>query len=274
MHRQLRELDRWYRDLEAPRRARGKAWRRFFVTCATSVVAVVATLVVLHQQGVVVSLDGVGRLVGRGPAVTPAGVEGSYRFLATQPGESGVPVTYNPCKRIHVVVNEELAPGTAGALLDSALARVAEVTGLQFVRDGRTDELPSSDRPIQDAGRYGRGWSPVLVAWTTPEDQHGLEGDVIGLGGSSRSSDPVTGRARYVTGTVALDTPAMRRLLQRPDGMLAARAILMHELGHVVGLAHVDDPNELMYDDNVGRTDFGPGDLQGLAVLGRGACVG
>jgi hypothetical protein len=274
LHRQLRDLDRWYRDLEAPRRARGEAWRRFFVTSATSVVAVVASLVVLHQQGIVVRFDGVGRLVGRGPSVSPEGARGSYRFLATQPSGSRVPVSYNPCKPIHVVVNDDLAPASADALLDSALDRVAEVTGLTFVRDGRTDELPSSDRPAEDPGRYGRGWSPVLVAWTTPEIDHGLEGDVVGLGGSTRVSDTISGRLRYVTGTIALDTPAMRRVLQRSDGVLAARAIVMHELGHVVGLGHVDDPGELMYDDNVGRTDFGPGDLRGLAILGRGACAG
>jgi hypothetical protein len=151
---------------------------------------------------------------------------------------------------------------------------VSDVTGLTFVRDGRSDELPSSDRPVEDAGRYGPGWSPVLVAWTTPEVDHGLDGRVVGLGGSTRLMDPATGRVRYVTGTIALDTPAMRRVLQRSDGVLAARAIIMHELGHVVGLAHVKDAGELMYDDNVGRTDFGPGDLTGLAVLGRGPCVG
>src|SRR4051795_12774560 len=77
LHRQLRDLDRWYRDFEAPRRARSDAWRRFFVTSATSVVAVVASLVVLHQQGVVVTFDGVGRLVGRGPSVASGATSGS-----------------------------------------------------------------------------------------------------------------------------------------------------------------------------------------------------
>ena len=38
----------------------------------------------------------------------------------------------------------------------------------------------------------------------------------------------------------------------------------MHELGHVVGLGHVDDPCELMNADNKGRTSFGSGDLRGL----------
>src|SRR5919112_2765848 len=61
MHRQLRELDRWYAQQEERRRVGTDAWRRIFVAAATSVVAVVATLVLLHQQGIVVTLDGVGR---------------------------------------------------------------------------------------------------------------------------------------------------------------------------------------------------------------------
>jgi predicted Zn-dependent protease len=50
------------------------------------------------------------------------------------------------------------------------------------------------------------------------------------------------------------------------------RAILDHELGHVVGLGHVQDPHELMYDEQLERTTFGPGDLQGLARVGSVAC--
>ena len=34
----------------------------------------------------------------------------------------------------------------------------------------------------------------------------------------------------------------------------------------------VDDTAELMYADNVGLLEFGPGDREGLAALGRGRC--
>jgi len=46
----------------------------------------------------------------------------------------------------------------------------------------------------------------------------------------------------------------------------------MHELGHVVGLAHVHDPAQIMFNDNIGQTDLGDGDRRGLAALGAGPC--
>ena len=86
----------------------------------------------------------------------------------------------------------------------------------------------------------------------------------------------LTGRLRYVTGAVSLDAPGMARTLgaDPAHGRALARAIVMHELGHVVGLGHVDDPQELMDAENVGRTSFGPGDLRGLSRLGQGPCSG
>jgi hypothetical protein len=199
---------------------------------------------------------------------------GPYAFLAHQQGQPGVPVTYDGCRPIHVVVNDSIAPPGADGILDEALASVTAATGLRFVRDGRTDELPAAGRPLRDPARYGGGFSPVLVAWVTPAQVPGLAGRVAGLGGSPPRVDPATGRLTYVTGTVSLDSTASWRILSQPDGRALLRAIVMHELGHVVGLDHVEDAGELMYDENVGRTSWGPGDLTGLAVLGTGPCTG
>ena len=60
----------------------------------------------------------------------------------------------------------------------------------------------------------------------------------------------------------------------RTDGPERAnmQAIVDHEFGHVVGLDHVSDPGELMYQSNVGMTDYGPGDLEGMARLGSIPC--
>ena len=273
MHRQLRDLDRWYAQQARPASRRGDGRRRFLVGGTTAVVAVLATGHVLDVQGLDIGLHGIHARHGAGPS-TPVAGSGSYRFIAHQPGRPDDPVTYDPCRPIHVVVNDAIAPPGAERLLAEALSEVSRATGLIFTRDGRTDEVPRESRPLRDPARYGSGWSPVLVAWTTPAAVPGLEGRPVGLGGSARVADGLSGRWTFVTGTVSLDTPVMQGIIARPDGEAGGRAILMHELGHVVGLAHVDDSREVMYADNVGVTQFGSGDLAGLAALGRGRCGG
>ena len=71
---------------------------------------------------------------------------------------------------------------------------------------------------------------------------------------------------------MVFDAPQMRRILRQPGGRDRARAIVLHELGHLVGLLHVDDPGELMHREDVGRLELGPGDREGLAALGSGTC--
>jgi predicted Zn-dependent protease len=76
-----------------------------------------------------------------------------------------------------------------------------------------------------------------------------------------------------VTGGVELDAAQFAELLSRDDGAAVARAIVLHELGHALGLAHVSDPAQLMYPTQSGVWDFAAGDLAGLAQLSSGACA-
>ena len=51
------------------------------------------------------------------------------------------------------------------------------------------------------------------------------------------------------------------------------RAIIMHELAHVVGFDHVADSKQLMHAENSGITEFADGDRAGLTLLGSGTCI-
>jgi hypothetical protein len=203
----------------------------------------------------------------------PAGA-GGYRFLETLP--SGGPVTYDPCRPIHYVIREHQTPSGGDILIRRAVARVAAATGLVFIDDGSTTEAPSTDRPDYQPGRYGKTWAPVLIAWTDPQEFPDLAGSTIGLGGSryrelSSATGAVQARA-YVSGSISLDAPQLAGVIDQ-DGAAAAQAVILHELGHLVGLGHVNDPHQLMYPESaLQETAYGDGDLRGLARLGAGSC--
>jgi hypothetical protein len=202
------------------------------------------------------------------PGPLPA-EEGPFGFAATQPG-SDRPVAYDPCRPIHVVVNSRTAPPGGDTLLREALATVSVATGLRFVIDGPTTETPATDRVAYQPGRYGDRWAPVLVAWSDPGESPDLAEGIAGRGGSNWLELP-TGSV-YITGQVVLDGPDLARAVAA-DEQAVVRGIIAHELGHLVGLDHVDAPDQLMYPETDGTvTEFQAGDVRGLARLGAGAC--
>ena len=66
--------------------------------------------------------------------------------------------------------------------------------------------------------------------------------------------------------------PTDHLVVVAPAGLLLEQVALLHEVAHVVGLGHVSEPMELMYADNTGQVELGPGDREGLARLGSLPC--
>jgi hypothetical protein len=194
--------------------------------------------------------------------------DGGYTFSNTSGGQ---PVTFSSCRPVRVVINDTLRPKGAYGLVEQAVAEASRASGLTLTIVGSTDEAPDPNRALEQ-GRYGLGWAPVLISWTTPDVIPELKGLPDARGGPRGITETSTGRTYYVTGQVYLDTPALEDLLRqgRTDEV---RATVMHELGHVLGLGHVVSPYELMSGHNFGLTRYGPGDLAGLARLGHGPCI-
>ena len=208
--------------------------------------------------------------LGTPPPVTG---EGGYAFTASH--ADGSPVTFDPCRQVHVVVNPAHEPPGARDLLLRVLGELSAATGLQLVVDGETTEVMTTGREAYQPDRYGDRWVPVLVTWDSPAGDPPnplLAGDVLGRAGPI----PFTGRepdsTRWVSGQAVFNAPAVGALLELGRDH-DAEAVLLHELGHVVGLAHVTDPFQVMYDTNsYPLSSYRAGDRRGLELLGMGRC--
>lgn len=271
--RLLKQMDRLEaRNAKAVPGDRGR--RRATVAVAALVVAVgglwVASILTEDAVSVASSLPDRPADAMDGPigAADGAGAQSdAYSFIDTQDGSSD-PVTYDPCVPIHVVVDTRTMIDGGMRMLDEALGEIQEATGLAFVVDGVTDDPPAEEVVRDQDG----GWSPVTVSWSDPKWSADLKGSVAGYAGSTPLRHD--GHWWFVTGSVVLDGPQLADIVDGRRGWQSARSVVMHELGHLVGLDHIDEPGQLMQpegDDSL--TAWGDGDLTGLAALGRGRCI-
>jgi hypothetical protein len=204
------------------------------------------------------------------PPPVPDGGTGKYRFTSTRNGSD--PVTFSPCRPIHYVVRPDNAPPRGAKMIAAAVKRVAKATGLVFIDDGATDEAPSQERDVYQPDRYGDRWAPVLITWATTAEVPDLGVDIAGEAGPVQATSGDGKDTAYVSGTVALDPDKIDEI-RTSMGEPVARAIIMHELGHLVGLAHTQHDDQLMFPrGNAEVTKYANGDRTGLAQLGQGPC--
>lgn len=197
----------------------------------------------------------------------PGPYEGPGTFRTWVTNDDGSAVRWDPCTTIAWVLNPAGAPVSALADVQVAFERVAQATGLTFTYEGTTDEVPGRERAPYAPDRWDDRWAPVLVAWAPPGT-----GDLDLTDGDRAVTVPVSvdvgDGGVFVTGQVVFNA---ERVLQ--GGFVTRQShwggTILHELGHLVGLDHVDDDGELMYPrPGLGPATWGPGDLAGLGRLG------
>jgi Matrixin len=241
-----------------PKRPAGARWGKIATTALG-----IALVIGLYFPG----------LMERFVLPTPPASTGSRGYeLRPSPDPDQAFVAYDPCRPVHYIVRPDNAPPGTDQLVHEAVAKVAAATGLQFENDGLTSESTAEQRKTYLPDLDGNRLALVLIMWSTPEESPGLAGKAAGQGGSAYERTPGHPYV-YVKGVVKLDAPALADIMQWPDGPALVRAVIMHELGHVVGLDHVDDPHQLMSAENNRQTEFADGDRAGLALVGSGPCV-
>jgi hypothetical protein len=218
-----------------------------------------------------------------GATGTPAeaAARGSARSFALNANSDGSKTRWNPCKAIHYRINLKYAPKGAQADVTAAIRTLAKATGMTFTYDGATTVIPQRNYG-QDATPWsGKKVAPLVVAWARPPGAGAGASDLLtgsaslaGMGGW-RSGKWTDGKGAHpwqiYTGYALFST----RFNSLPGGFRAGAPgrgeLILHELGHAVGLEHVSDGTQIMYPMLGNYGTYGAGDLAGLAKVGRKA---
>ncbi len=194
---------------------------------------------------------------------------------------NGAQVRWDPCSApIRYRVNyDDIGPGIL-PVIDAAMDHVTAATGIPTVYQGRTKKLALKTR------RYPKN-TDLLLGWASSAEYPRFGTSYAGFGGTVKGVWARDKRGRRVIKSLkggvlfnsdmigffnpALDSADLTRPLQG--------RLILHEVGHVLGLNHSVTAQQVMYfqlsaepdSDGLQHTRYAAGDLTGLKKLGTSA---
>jgi hypothetical protein len=213
-----------------------------------------------------------GSIVDR--SITAPAAEDGARRSAQNPGAGAHRYAYFPPNRVDriaatwdrsvpvtfLIARRQAQPRMLRTIMET-FRRARVQTGIRFTYGGRT----ATSKPVGTADQ------PVVIVDFGTVNTHPrlakYHGEVYAVGGPMFASE--AGQEMFTGGQVTIDVNTTRPLER---GFRTGRLgnTLLHEVGHVLGLSHVNAPRQLMAPGSIRaniRGWFHEGDLRGLRRL-------
>lgn len=157
------------------------------------------------------------------------------------------PLLWRTCKPVEVLINNA-GEASYEAIIVKALNRASEVSGVNFKVIGTTEKTPVYDW-------YKQGGTPPVIIGVVNQSDLLNNADALGSTVANPSGQSI------VTGAIALKLSYFASHNDEERYQLT-----LHEIGHLIGLKHVDDASDLMYpavNADI-KTDFSDTEIQFL----------
>lgn len=220
--------------------------------------------------------------------VAPAQAAQSYTFLYGHESNPQYAARWNRCSTIKWGVDGALLT-SIGVNVPAEIARLKTVfqeatttSGYRFKYKGQiTRKATLTGGHIKSSAYSRAGGLDIVItygsassagAYTYPT----FSGGVWGVGGTRARYARIRGGnhigLRAQKGSLVLRADAVKQSVQNGQTDLV-RALYLHELGHALGLGHVDNSDEIMYPSLTGEfSDYQAGDAAGLRALHSQTC--